>query len=58
MQHQEQFFANASLLKESEMNAVLIKPTKVVAYGSFLAVILSKKSSPGDGIFGRGVKGM
>lgn len=40
------------------MNAVSIQPTKVVAYGSFLAVVLSIKSAPGDGLFGRGVKGM
>jgi hypothetical protein len=39
---------------ESEM----IQPTKIVAYGSFLAIILSKKSTPGDGVFGRGVKGV
>ncbi len=39
------------------MNTVLVKPTRIVTYGSFLAVILSKKSSPGDGLFGRGVKG-
>ena len=26
-------------------------------YGSTLAVILSKKSSPGDGVYGKGVKG-
>ncbi len=35
----------------------MIKPTKIVSYGSFLAIILSKKSRPGDGVFGRGVKG-
>ncbi|WP_124602997.1 hypothetical protein [Burkholderia sp. Bp8963] len=55
---QKQLIINASLPKENEMIAVPIQPTKVVSYGSFLAVILSKKSSPGDGIFGRGVKGM
>ncbi|WP_268874502.1 lariocidin family lasso peptide [Chitinasiproducens palmae] len=39
------------------MKTAAVQPTKVVAYGSFLALILSKKSRPGDGIFGRGVKG-
>ncbi|WP_425321705.1 lariocidin family lasso peptide [Bacillus swezeyi] len=29
---------------------------KVKNYGAFLAVTLSKKSKPGDGKFGRGVK--
>jgi hypothetical protein len=40
------------------MATALVQPTKVVAYGSFLAIILSKKSRPGDGMFGRGVKGL
>jgi len=39
------------------MKAALIQPTKVVAYGTFLAVILFKKSRPGDGLWARGVKG-
>ncbi|SDV47379.1 hypothetical protein SAMN05216551_102530 [Chitinasiproducens palmae] len=43
--------------KEMKMKTAAVQPTKVVAYGSFLALILSKKSRPGDGIFGRGVKG-
>jgi hypothetical protein len=33
------------------------KPAVIVSYGSFMSVILSKKSSPGDGMWGRGVKG-
>jgi hypothetical protein len=40
------------------MESDMIQPTKVIAYGSFLAIILSKKSVPGDGIFGCGIKGM
>jgi hypothetical protein len=32
----------------------LLQPTKIVSYGSFLSVILNKRSMPGDGIFGRG----
>ncbi len=36
----------------------LIQPTRIVAYGTFISVILSKKSVPGDGWLGRGVKGM
>ncbi|MGL5784906.1 MAG: lariocidin family lasso peptide [Alphaproteobacteria bacterium] len=39
------------------MKKVFKKP-EIRNYGSFAAVILSKKSSPGDGIFGNGVKGM
>ncbi|WP_445267848.1 lariocidin family lasso peptide [Trinickia acidisoli] len=39
------------------MIATSITPTKIIAYGSFLSVILSKKSRPGDGMFGRGLKG-
>ncbi|WP_440130188.1 lariocidin family lasso peptide [Trinickia symbiotica] len=35
-----------------------IQPSKIVSYGKFLAVILSKKSVPGDGWLGRGAKGM
>lgn len=35
-----------------------IPPTTVKAYGAFLSVVLSKKSRPGDGIHGRGRKGL
>ena len=34
-----------------------ILPTRIVSYGSFFAVVLSKKSSPGDGMYGRGITG-
>lgn len=39
------------------MIAALLTPTKITPYGSFLSVILSKKSRPGDGLLGRGMKG-
>jgi hypothetical protein len=38
------------------MKTILTKPI-VKKYGTFLSVILTKKSSPGDGIHGNGVKG-
>jgi hypothetical protein len=36
------------------MSKHFLQPTRITPYGSFLSVILSKKSHPGDGIFGRG----
>ena len=33
-----------------------LKPSKIKKYGSFLAVTLGKKSVPGDGDHGNGVK--
>ena len=39
------------------MKKILEQPI-VKQYGSFLTVTLSKKSSPGDGSFANGVKGM
>jgi hypothetical protein len=39
------------------MHNTPITPSKIIPYGAFLSVILSKKSRPGDGVFGRGVKG-
>ncbi|MDQ0723881.1 lasso peptide lariocidin [Paenibacillus sp. W4I10] len=36
------------------MRKVQVAPLK--SYGAFLTVTLSKKSKPGDGKFGRGVK--
>jgi len=39
------------------MNSDSLAPTKIIPYGSFLSVVLSKKSHPGDGLLGRGTKG-
>lgn len=35
----------------------VIVPIRLTRYGSLMSVILSKKSTPGDGMFGRGQKG-
>lgn len=34
----------------------IIQPATITSYGAFLSVILSKKSRPGDGSRGRGVR--
>lgn len=34
-----------------------LQSAQVKSYGAFLTVTLSKKSKPGDGKFGRGVRG-
>lgn len=35
----------------------IFQPPAVIIHGAFLTTVLSTKSRPGDGSFGRGVKG-